>query len=244
MRDALSSLDQLVAFRGDKVTEEDALGVFGLVSRSALEGLAGAILRGDVAEILEAIDLFESSGRNMRRLSGELLQHFRNLAVVQALGPETPSLAATPDQVRTLVEQARGIDPNRVFRICDQLVEMEDKLRYVLSARTLIEMSLIRASRLATTATIEELMRAVRAMKSGDAQPAASAKPGPNAAPARPAAVAPTAPSAPKPAAPVAPPAPQKREAPPPADANDILNDPKFNAILTSLPGATVVGIH
>ena len=250
MRDALSSLDQLVAFRGDKVTEEDALGVFGLVSRSALEGLAGAILRGDVAEILKAIDLFESSGRNMRRLSGELLQHFRNLAVVQALGPETPSLAATPDQVRTLVEQARGIDPNRVFRICDQLVEMEDKLRYVLSARTLIEMSLIRASRLATTATIEELRRAVRAMKSGDAQPAASAKPGPNAAPARPAAVAsaapaaPAAPSAPKPAPVAPPPAPQKREAPPPADANDILNDPKFNAILTSLPGATVVGIH
>ena len=246
MRDALSSLDQLVAFRGDKVTEEDALGVFGLVSRSALEGLAGAILKGDVAEILKAIDLFESTGRNMRRLSGELLQHFRNLAVVQALGPDAPSLAATPDQVKTLVEQAKGIDPNRVFRVCDQLVEMEDKLRYVLSARTLIEMSLIRASRIATTATIEELMRAVRAMKSGGAIQEAA----PAAVPASPKAdSAPSAPSAPPkadpaPPAPPAPPEPPKRRSPPPADAGDIMNDPKFNAILTSLPGATVVGIH
>ena len=255
MRDALSSLDQLVAFRGEKVTEEDALGVFGLVSRSALEGLAGAILGGDVAEILKAIDVFESSGRNMRRLSGELLQHFRNLAVVQALGPDAPSLAATPDQVKTLVEQAKGVDPNRVFRICDQLVEMEDKLRYVLSARTLIEMSLIRASRIATTATIEELMRAVRAMKSGEPVPEPAKRSAP--APATPATPAPAAPDpAAAPSAPAMPPPkaepttaaspvpPRTRDVPPAADAGDIMNDPKFNAILSSLPGATVVGIH
>ena len=82
MRDALSSLDQLISFRGDKVCEEDALGVFGLVSRSALESLAGAVLRGDVASILSEIDMFYSAGKNMRRLSAELLMHFRNLVVV------------------------------------------------------------------------------------------------------------------------------------------------------------------
>jgi len=165
MRDALSSLDQLISFKGDKVTEEDALGVFGLVSRSALENLAGAILKGDTASILNSIEMFDSAGKNMRRLSGELLMHFRNLVVLQALGPKAKSLAATPDQIRVLEEQAKGIDPGRVFRVCDQIAEMEDKLRYVLSVRTLIEMSLIRASRLATTATVEELMRAVKAMR-------------------------------------------------------------------------------
>lgn len=167
MRDALSSLDQLVSFKGEKVTEEDALGVFGLVSRSSLEDLAGAILRGDVAGILKAIEVFDSAGKNMRRLSGELLSHFRNLAVVQALGADSKSIEATPEQIKTLVEQAKGVDPSRVFGICDQLAEMEDKLRYVLSVRTLIEMSLIRASRIATVATIEELMRAVRSLRSG-----------------------------------------------------------------------------
>ena len=165
MRDALSSLDQLISFKGDKVTEEDALGVFGLVSRSALEGLAGAILKGDVAGILSAIEMFDSAGKNMRRLSGELLQHFRNLVVLQALGPNAKSLEAMPDQVKVLIEQAKDLDPGRVFRVCDQLAEMEDKLRYVLSVRTLIEMSLIRASRIATTATIEELMKAVKGMR-------------------------------------------------------------------------------
>ena len=235
MRDALSSLDQLISFKGDKVTEADALGVFGLVSRSALETLAHAILTGDVAQILSSIELFDSSGKNMRRLAGELLQHFRNLVVLQALGPASKSLTATPDQVKTLVEQAKGIDAGRVFKICDQLAEMEDKLRYVLSVRTLIEMSLIRASRIATTATIEELMRAVKALKSGGAGAVELPK---AAAPAESPARIPQ----PKVAAAIAapPPEPPKKSF---ANRSDILNDPVLNEMLKSLPGATIADI-
>lgn len=254
MRDALSSLDQLISFKGDKVTEADALGVFGLVSRSALETLAQAILTGDVAQILSSIEMFDSSGKNMRRLAGELLQHFRNLVVVQALGPASKSLTATPDQVKVLVEQAKGIDAGRVFRICDQLADMEDKLRYVLSVRTLIEMSLIRASRIATTATIEELLRVVRALKNAGG----GAVELPTAAPAMP--VAKPAPVVPKPAvsaspapAALAPAAPQPPLAQPPpapeppkksfANRSDILNDPVLNDLLNSIPGATIADI-
>ena len=222
MRDALSSLDQLVAFTGERVTEADALGVFGLVSRRALEGLAGAILTGDTAAILEAIEAFDSAGKNMRRISGELLRHFRNLVVLQALGPKSRSLEATPDQVRVLEEQARGIDPGRVFRVCDQLAEMEDRLRYVLSARTLIEMSLLRASRLATTATVDELLRAVKGMREG-LPPAAA----PSAPP----------PAKPAPAAAPAPAAPTTRRA--------VLDDPRLNdEILGAFPGATITDIR
>ena len=168
MRDALSSLDQLISFTDGNITEKDALGVFGLVGRTELESLAGAILRGDAASILAAVESFDSAGKNLRRLAGELLGHFRNLVVLQALGPDTKSLEATPEQIEVLKKQAEGVDAGRVFRICDELAAMEDKLRYVLSVRTLIEMTLLRASRIASTATVEELMRAVRALKGED----------------------------------------------------------------------------
>ena len=244
MRDALSSLDQLISFRGDKVTEEDALGVFGLVSRAALEDLAGAILTGDTAAILSSIEMFDSSGKNMRRLAGELLQHFRNLVVVQALGPNAKSLTATPEQVKTLVEQARKVDAGRVFRVCDQIAEMEDRLRYVLSVRTLMEMSLIRASRIATTATVEELMKAVRELRENPSEASVQVTvppPPPPAEPAKPAAPPPP-PAAPRPAA-----APPPPPAPVPAadfsSRRDILDDPKLNSILASLPGATITDI-
>ncbi|HBO98391.1 MAG TPA: DNA polymerase III subunit gamma/tau [Verrucomicrobia bacterium] len=280
MRDALSSLDQLIAFTDGHVTEKDALGVFGLVGRAELEALAGAILSGDTARILASVESFDSAGKNLRRLAGELLKHFRNLVVLQALGPETKSLEATPEQIAVLKRQAEGVDPGRVFRICDQLAEMEDKLRYALSVRTLIEMSLIRAGRIATTATVEELMRAVRALKGAGApvpattaslgQPAPEPEPAPTALPARkyaahrlpdaaelaspapapkPApAAAPQAPAAKPVSAPVpaAPPVPPAAHAPSvaPARRQEILDDPKLNALLTDLGGAEITDIR
>lgn len=239
MRDALSSLDQLISFKGDTITEEDALGVFGLVSRGALESLAGAILKGDTAAILEAIEMFDSAGKNMRRISGELLQHFRNLVVLQALGPKSRSLEATPDQIRILEAQAQGVDPGRVFRVCDQLAEMEDKLRYVLSVRTLIEMSLIRASRLATTATVDELLRAVKGLREGLPVAAAPTAAAPQSAPAPVAASA----AAPKPVpAPAPEPAPAEAA---PASRREVLDDPRLNDdILGAFPGATIANIR
>lgn len=244
MRDALSSLDQLISFKGDKITEEDALGVFGLVSRGALENLAGAILKGDTAAILEAIEMFDSAGKNMRRVSGELLQHFRNLVVLQALGPKSKSLEATPDQIRILEAQAQGIDPGRVFRVCDQLAEMEDKLRYVLSVRTLIEMSLIRASRLATTATVDELLRAVKGLREGLPVAAAPTAAAPQPAPASVAASAVALKSEPPPASK---PAPTEAASKPaqPVSRREVLDDPRLNDdVLGAFPGATIVDIH
>ena len=252
MRDALSSLDQLIAFKGNTITEEDALSVFGLVSRKALEDLAGAILKGDAAAILQSVEAFDSAGKNMRRLAGELLRHFRNLIVYQSLGGQTASLEATPDQIKTLAEQAKLCDASRIFRVADQLAAMEDKLRYALSVRTLIEMTLLRAARIATVASIEELMRAVRALSaqgggggSGaartpqapqDTQAAqvANAAPPPAAKPAPQTAAAPAKPAA------KAEPRPQLT----PEEQRKMMDDPKLNALLSALPGSKVTAIN
>ena len=253
MRDALSSLDQLVSFTEGKITEADALGVFGLVARGELEALAGAILTGDVAAILASIERFDSAGKNMRRLAGELLAQFRHLVVLQALGPEAKSLVATPEQVKVLVEQAKGVDAGRVFRVCDQLAEMEDRLRYVLSPRTLIEMTLIRASRIATTATVEELMKAVRALRSGEQASLPVSVPPPPSKPASepvkprriPPSVLPTAEELMRP--PVAPPSRPEPPAAKPKDLSsrkDILEDDKLNGILGTIPGAVISDIR
>ena len=254
MRDALSSLDQLIAFKGDEIAEEDALGVFGLVSREALETLAGAILKGDAATILRSVETFDSAGKNMRRLAGELMQHFRNLLVYQTLGGSAAGLEATPEQVKTLAEQAKLCDPSRIFRVADQLAEMEDKLRYVLSVRTLIEMTLIRASRIATVASIEELMRAVRALKgplaAAPAPATAPVAPAPAAvrptapAPAAPA-PAPSVPAAPAPSAPAAPAPEPERHVLTAAEQRQIMDDQKLNGFMKVLgTGAQVSKIQ
>jgi DNA polymerase-3 subunit gamma/tau len=175
MRDALSALDQLISFKGDALTEDDVLAVFGLVSRRSLENLATAVLKGDMGEILKLVDMFDSAGKDMRRLTVELMEHFRNLLIYQHVGEKMANLDATPEQIRTLAEQSALADPNRVLQIADQLGEMEGRLRYALSVRTLIEMSLIRCARVARAVSLEEILKRLNAIRTAEPPPAASA---------------------------------------------------------------------
>ena len=169
MRDALSSLDQLISFKGDSLSEDDVLAVFGLVSRKALESLAMAVLKGDMAEILRLVNAFDSSGKDLRRLTVELMEHFRNLLIFQFVGSESmASLEATPEQIKTLTAQADLADSTRVTQIADQLAEMEGRLRYALSVRTLIEMTLIRCARVAQSVSLEDILRRLHAIRSSE----------------------------------------------------------------------------
>jgi len=184
MRDALSALDQLISFKGDALTEEDVLAVFGLVSRRSLEGLASAVLKGDMPEILRLVAMFDSSGKDMRRLTVELMESFRNLLIYQYVGEAMSTLDATPEQVRTLAEQASLADASRVQQIADQLAEMEGRLRFALSVRTLIEMTLIRCARIANAVSLEEVLRRLNALRSDEPQAPANKPAVPAARPA------------------------------------------------------------
>jgi len=181
MRDALSALDQLISFRGDALTEDDVLAVFGLVSRRSLEGLATAVLKGDMPEILRLVGLFDSAGKDMRRLTVELMEHFRHLLVYLYVGDAMSTLDATPEQIRALSGQAALADAVRVHQIADQLAEMEGRLRFALSVRTLIEMTLIRCARIATAVSLEEVLSRLNALRS-DEPPTVTSKPAASAA--------------------------------------------------------------
>ncbi len=165
LRDALSALDQLIAFKGTDLTEADVLAVFGLISRGALEGLAGSILEGDIPGILKAVDAFETSGKDMRRFTAELLWHFRNLLVYQQAGAELAKQDVTAEQLTVLEAQAKLAQPQRIVEITGLLSEMEGKLRSALSVRTLVEMTLIRCARAAKTVPLDEVLRKLTALK-------------------------------------------------------------------------------
>ena len=165
LRDALSALDQLIAFKGTDLTEADVLAVFGLVSREALEALADSILNGDIPGILKTIDALESSGKDMRRLTAELLWHFRNLLVFQQAGAELAKQDVTAEQLTVLEAQAKLADARRIVEITGLLSEMEGRLRSALSVRTLVEMTLIRCARAAKTVSLDEVIRRLTALR-------------------------------------------------------------------------------
>jgi DNA polymerase-3 subunit gamma/tau len=83
MRDAESTLDKLISFCGDKIEEADVLSMFGLAAQSQILQLSQAILAGDISTALTQLDELARGGKDLGRLLGDLLNHFRNLLIFQ-----------------------------------------------------------------------------------------------------------------------------------------------------------------
>ncbi len=166
LRDAESALDQLIAFRGDKITEEDVLAVFGLVARHTLESLAEAVLKGDVPALIRIVADLDAAGKDMQRLLLELLDHIRNLLVYQCAPQAVQSMDILSTQVEVLKVQAGLANADRLLRMAEVLAATEDRMRFALSRRTLVETALIRCAR-ATAVSIDELIRRVDDLQVG-----------------------------------------------------------------------------
>lgn len=178
LRDAESALDQLIAFRGKKIAEEDVLSVFGLISRQRLEDLARALLAGDVPKILSLLDEFDQRGTDLKRVLVELIEWFRHLLawlhVQNAEALDLPEALAAG-----LKAAAGGTDAGRAMRMIEALLETEAELRYAMSPRIIMDIGLMRTARAATTVSIDQLIKEIAALKSGAGLPPASPVPPP-----------------------------------------------------------------
>ncbi len=164
LRDAESAFDQLIAFRGENITEADVLAVFGLVSRQTLEAMVMAVLKGDVSEIVRITGELDASGKDMQRLVLELLDQFRSLLIYICAPTSATSLDIVESQLEGFKKQAALATPDRLMRIAEILSQAEDRMRYSLSRRTLVETSLIRCA-LATTVSVDELLQRVEGLR-------------------------------------------------------------------------------
>ena len=186
MRDAESALDQIIAFTGKKISEEDVLGVFGLVSRALVEDLADAVLSGDIVRVLNRLDELDKAGKDLRRLVAELVDHFRNLLVCIELKGDASSLDVTEAQRATLRAQAGRTTASAALAIVEELIKLDGTLRLALSRRTLVETALIRCARASKLVDLETILKKITALEAGApaaAAPAAAAMTTPVAAP-------------------------------------------------------------
>lgn len=179
LRDAESALDQLIAFKGKQIAEADVLQVFGLVARRTLDELSEGILDGNMAAIIGQVDALESAGKDLQRLVLELMDGFRRRLVGRYtdIGNDAPA------------------DAERLLRICDILAEADERMRFSLSKRIVLETALVRCARAAKVATIEELIARINALK---AEGVGGADASPVARRASPPAATATAPAPPK----------------------------------------------
>lgn len=209
-RDAVSTLDQLAAATGSAVSVQDVLQLVGGVEEGSLFRLCDTIIDRDTAGALVQIEELAEQGQDIGRLVVDLVDHLRQLLLVQHIGHVPDSLPVTEETRERLREQANQLPEATVIRLIDLLALAVDDMRQGGDPRLPLELSLVKVTRPQADMSRESLAHRLELLESrpagsGSAPAVATLRP-PAATPAP--SPAPTAPAAPLTGAPVAEPAP------------------------------------
>ena len=188
MRDAESALDQLISFCGDKIDEADVLSMFGLTAQGQILGLSRAVLAGEIPNALQQLNDLAQKGKDLGRLLGDLLSHFRNLLLFQVSRGDLSLLEVSELESAALKEQAAMATAEGFTRILEVLTETEMRLRDAASKKILIEVALLKAIEARNAMNLDAVLKQLNSLRGqagpGSTAPTAGAAASPNPAPA------------------------------------------------------------
>ncbi|HEY3898741.1 MAG TPA: DNA polymerase III subunit gamma/tau [Chthoniobacter sp.] len=224
LRDAESMLDQLVAFCGEKIDEQDVLNIFGFTARQTVAELCAHLITGHTAAALAMVHSQAEAGKDLSRLMGDLIEHLRNLLVAQS-APDTLHEDLSAEAVAGLTAQAGQISQDKLLNLIEQFAAAETRMKWAANKKMHFEIAAIRAVQSLAQATLTEVLDTLTAIRGGTPlpeRPVKKAEPPPPSRPAaaaiaekktEPPAITPAIPAAPV-VAPVAPVAPVTSERP------------------------------
>ena len=145
MRDALSLLDQCIAFYlGQKLTYDHVLEVLGAVDTDVFSRLLRKVLERDVAGVLDIVEDLVMQGRELTQLAADFTWYLRNLLMVQSSGDLTDLVEASAEQLEVMRQEASGIDASVLMRYIRIFSDLSGQVRYSTQKRVLVEVALIK----------------------------------------------------------------------------------------------------
>lgn len=166
MRDAESTLDQLISFCGDKIEEADVLSMFGLAAQGQILKLSRAILAGEISTALTQLDELARGGKDLGRLLGDLLNHFRNLLIYQVSKGDLNLLEVSEAEIAALKEQAGLATTDAFTRVLEVLADAELRLRDAASKKILLEVTMLRAIEARNSLSLDAVLKQLNQLRS------------------------------------------------------------------------------
>ena len=166
MRDALSLLDQCIAFyMGQKLTYDNVLEVLGAVDTDVFSRLLRKVIDRDVAGVLDVVDDLVMQGRELTQLAADFTWYLRNLLLVKTSDNIEDVLDVSTENMAQLKEEAQMIEPDMLFRYIRIFSELSNQLKYATQKRVMLEVALIKLCTPAMENTQDSLLDRIRAVE-------------------------------------------------------------------------------
>ncbi len=158
MRDALSLLDQCIAFYlGEPLTYDHVLEVLGAVDTEVFSRLLRSILANNVVQAIELLEELIVQGRELGQFVTDFVWYLRNLLLVKSSDQMEDVLDMSSENLALLKEEADMIEGDVIMRYIRIFSDLSGQLKYAPQKRVLIEIALIKLCRPAMETTQDAL---------------------------------------------------------------------------------------
>ena len=141
MRDALSILDQVLAYSGNKLDVQDILAIFALESKEEKMGLLNAIIRKDVSDVLERIKCYIALGTDIKRLTDDLLLILKDILIYQS-SRNVSCLEVLNEQ--EALSFFKYLDIDETLKMIDIIMDAQKDYKNVTSIIPLFEVTILK----------------------------------------------------------------------------------------------------
>ena len=148
MRDALSLLDQCIAFYlGQKLTYDHVLDVLGAVDTEVFSRFLREILKNDVAQVMKHLEELVMQGRELGQFVSDFTWYLRNLLLLKSSEELEEVLDVSSDNLMLLKEEAGMVREDTLIRFIRVFSELSGQMKFSGSKRVLLEVALIKLCR-------------------------------------------------------------------------------------------------
>ncbi|SHJ68174.1 DNA polymerase III, tau subunit [Malonomonas rubra DSM 5091] len=165
MRDALSTLDQVIAFCGEKVADKDLQNLLGLVSRRLLLDCIEAILDRDAQRALLLLQKVDEHGHSFRQFCQQLVELVRALVIIKVAEQPGVLLDFSESELQDLRELAHPASLDDLQRLLSALIKAEADLALSNYPRLTLEMVLVKLASLPSSIDVSALVKKLESLE-------------------------------------------------------------------------------
>ena len=160
MRDGLTLLDQAYSFT-DEITEKELQSLLGLPETEILLGLSRTILSGNISETFTIIKELTDRGSDLRQIARELVEYFRNIAILKVTTGAEELLEFTEGEAKVLREMSVEMNIQQLTLLLTELLKLETEVRNSINPRYTLELGLLRTSFVKGMTSVEDILKMI-----------------------------------------------------------------------------------
>ena len=163
MRDALSLLDQCIAFYfAQRLTYDKVLDVLGAVDVEVFSKMLRYVLDGNVVGCIELLEEIITYGRELGQFVIDFTWYLRNLLLMKTSEQAFEMIDVSTEHQQILIEESKLVDVETLMRYIRIFSELSNQVKYATQKRVLVEIACIKLCKPAMETNYESILNRLR----------------------------------------------------------------------------------